>query len=456
MYPLTETQSSGFLEDPDSIFEPPKAGSEPEMIRVAAYCRVSTDKEDQANSFSAQQSFFRGYIGRNPHWQLYRIYADEGISGTGTRKRAAFNQMISDACRGCFQLIITKEVSRFSRNILDTIYFTRELSAMGVFVYFLTDGICTMQSDSEMRLSIMASLAQEESRRTSARVVWGQTRQMEKGVVFGGPLLGYDVKNGSLSVETVGAETVREIFHLYAIERLSAAAVAKKLTEQGSLTLRGNRNWNAGTVLRILRNEKYAGDLIQKKTYTPNYLTHEKRRNIGQVPQIRLRDHHEAIVSRELWELAQERLNRAAADQSRSHMGRAAFSGKIICGECGAAYVCRYQYRKDGTKIRRWVCGNNARNGVRGCSVGRLLRDDDAIQMAQTAIRQLTMDRERFYRSLLLRNTDGIRKEIEALLDGAEVSEPFLRNTVDRITVFSDRHLELRLLHLPLVFRFLR
>ena len=166
------------------------------MILVASYCRVSTDKMDQANSFDAQRRFFTEYIDRNPDWELYRVYADEGLSGTSTKKRAEFNQMINDARMGKFRLILTKEVSRFSRNIMDTIGFTRELRALGVGVLFMNDGINTLEPDAELRLSIMGSIAQEESRKTSSRVKWGQTRQMERGVVFGHSLLGYDVQGG--------------------------------------------------------------------------------------------------------------------------------------------------------------------------------------------------------------------------------------------------------------------
>jgi DNA invertase Pin-like site-specific DNA recombinase len=182
------------------------------MIKVAGYCRVSTDKDDQLNSFQTQKAYFREYIQQNPDWELYAIYADEGITGTSTKKRKEFNRMMNDAYEGKFQIIITKEVSRFSRNILDTIAYTRELRAMGIGVIFATDRIHTLEPESEMILSYIAAQSQEESRRTSARVVWGQTRQMEKGVVFGQSLLGYDVKDGKLSVNPEGAEIVRFSF----------------------------------------------------------------------------------------------------------------------------------------------------------------------------------------------------------------------------------------------------
>ena len=159
-------------------------------MKVAAYCRVSTDKEDQANSFENQQRYFREYINHQPDWELYEIYADEGITGTNTKKRAAFNRMIDDARQHRFDLIVTKEISRFARNTLDSLAYTRELKRMGIGVFFLNDSINTLNEDSEMLLTIKSTLAQEESRSTSTRVKWGQTRRMEQGVVFGRSLLG--------------------------------------------------------------------------------------------------------------------------------------------------------------------------------------------------------------------------------------------------------------------------
>ena len=188
------------------------------MIKVASYCRVSTDSEDQANSFESQQRYFREYITRHPDWELYEIYADEGTTGTSTKKRTQFNRMINDAYCGKFNIIITKEVSRFSRNLLDTIAYTIELKALGIGVIFMNDGFTSLDPDAELRLSIMGSIAQEESRKTSSRVKWGQSRQMEKGVVFGTSMLGYDVRDGKLTINPEGAEIVRMIFHKYGVE----------------------------------------------------------------------------------------------------------------------------------------------------------------------------------------------------------------------------------------------
>ena len=364
------------------------------MIKVASYCRVSTDKDDQANSFETQQRYFREYIQNRPDWELYEIYADEGITGTSTRKRTQFNRMINDAYDGKFQMIITKEVSRFSRNILDTIAYTRELRAIGIGVIFANDRINTLEPEAEMLLSFLASLAQEESRRTSSRVVWGQTRQMEKGVVFGQSMLGYDVKDGVLSINPEGAEIVRLIFHKYAIEQVGTSEIARLLICKGYRTYRGNAKWKANAVVKILNNEKYVGDLIQKKTYTPDFLTHAKRTNKGEVPFVTIENHHEPIISREVWNTAQERLqkNNKHREGDGGHSNRYVFSGKIKCGECGSSFVGRSKQLKDGTKIRRWSCGTAANEGTQSCDVGKLVRDDDAMQMLKTAIRSLPMD----------------------------------------------------------------
>lgn len=370
--------------------------------QAASYCRVSTDKDDQLNSFAAQQAYFREYIGQRPDMELYRIYADEGISGTTTKHRVEFNRMMEDARRGKFQVILTKEVSRFSRNILDTIRFTRELKQLGVAVIFLTDGINTLDPDAELRLTIMASIAQEESRRTSGRVTWGQTRQMERGVVFGRSLLGYDVKNGAIKLNVEGAETVRTIFYKYAVEQQGTSQIARYLTENRICTSTGRREWKSSTVIKILKNEKYVGDLVQKKTYTPDYLTHAKKINKGEVPQVIIRNHHEPIIGRELWNMAQLRLqrNNKRGGTDRTCSGLFAFSGKIICGECGSVFVCRTRKRVDGAQVRRWQCSRAAAGGKNACAVGKQLGNDAAYELIFLALDRLALNPKELAASL--------------------------------------------------------
>lgn len=375
------------------------------MIKVASYCRVSTDRDDQANSFESQQRYFREYIDRQPDWELYQVYADEGITGTSTKKRAAFNQMIADARLGKFQLILTKEVSRFSRNILDTITYTRELKVLGVGVLFMNDGISTLEPDAELRLSIMGSIAQEESRKTSTRVKWGQTRRMEQGVVFGRSLLGYNVKDGRLTVDPDGAEIVRLIFYKYGVEKKGTTVIARELREAGYRTRSGNVKWAPGHIVKILKNEKYVGDLVQKKTITPDYLSHAKKYNHGEEELVIIRDHHEPIIGWELWDTVQRELKKRNrnGELGAGHSNRYVFSGKIKCGECGASFVSRKKTRKDGSLYRRWSCYTATSEGLKrrdaqgnevGCDIGKLLREELALDILRQSLAALRMDRE--------------------------------------------------------------
>ena len=372
--------------------------------RVAAYCRVSTDNEDQANSFESQQRYFRQYIERNPDWELYAIFADEGISGTNTKKRKEFNRMIACAKNGDFDLIITKEISRFARNTLDSIFYTRDLKKHGVGVIFLNDNINTLDGDAELRLAIMSSIAQEESRKTSERVKWGQKRQMEQGVVFGRSMLGYDVKDGKMTINEEGAKIVRLIFHKFVDEGKGTHVIARELREEGIKPMRV-KEWQNTVILRVIRNEKYCGDLVQKKTYTPDFLSHEKKYNRGQEEFVIIKDHHEPIISRELFDKANRILDAKSLSQEgkAKHSNRYPFSGKIKCGRCGASYVARYKTRKDGSRYKAWRCYEAANHGrphidkagnKKGCS-GESIRNEDAIYLLYLVCRELKINRQK-------------------------------------------------------------
>ena len=402
------------------------------MLQVAAYCRVSTDKEDQANSFEAQQRYFRDYIERQPDWVLQGIYADEGISGTSTRKRVEFNKMLHAAELGQIDLIVTKEVSRFTRNTVDALQITRDLRRRGVGVLFLNDSLDTRTNDGELRLTIMSSFAQDESRRTSERSKWGQMRSMEKGVVFGGSLLGYDVIGGKMTVNPEGAEVVRLIFHKYLQERKGCSTIARELREAGILSSKGNYLWSSATVTKILKNEKYCGDLIQKKTYTPDYLTHEKKYNHGKEPLVELKDHHEPIIDRETWQAVQRELSRRnRATGCGGHGNRYPLSGKILCGECGKSFSHRTKKRQDGSSYYRWCCFTATNEGLRrtdgagntiGCSVGRQIRDDIAMDLLRRSVSAVTLDKRaiisnltRIVESVLASGEDSGEQELRRL-----------------------------------------
>ncbi len=377
--------------------------------RVAAYCRVSTDNEDQANSFESQQRYFKQYIEHHPDWELYEIFADEGISGTNTKKRKQFNRMIACAKNGDFDLIITKEISRFARNTLDSIYYTRDLKKHGVAVIFMNDGINTMDGDAELRLAIMSSIAQEESRKTSERVKWGQKRQMEQGVVFGRSMLGYDVKDGKMTINEEGAKIVRLIFHKFVYEGKGTHVIARELREEGIRPMRV-KEWQNTVILRVIRNEKYCGDLVQKKTYTPDFLFHEKKYNRGQEEFVIIKDHHEPIVSRELFEKANRILDAKSLspEGKAKHSNRYPFSGKIKCGRCGASYVARYKTRKDGSQYKAWRCFEGAKHGSPhidkagnqvGCS-GESIRNEDAIYLMYLVCKELKFNRQKIISNL--------------------------------------------------------
>ena len=381
--------------------------------------------------------------------------------------------MIQDARMGKFRLILTKEVSRFSRNILDTIAYTRELRALGVGVLFLNDGIDTREPDAELRLSIMGSLAQEESRKTSSRVKWGQTRRMEQGVVFGRSLLGYDVKEGCLTVNREGAEVVRLIFHKYGVEKKGSTVIARELREAGLRTHRGNAKWSGAHIVKILKNEKYVGDLVQKKTVTPDYLTHAKKYNHGEEELVILRDHHEPIVDRELFDVVQAELKKRNRNGERGagHSNRYMFSGKIKCGLCGSSFVSRKRRRRDGSFYRRWSCYTAVCEGAAhqdlqgrqaGCGIGRSLREEAAMEMVRQTIGTLHVDwealaepvlaaalealqraeqGEREDRSALELELERLRGKREAALD-AFLSRDITRAEMRRMTERYDREAE--------------
>ncbi len=404
--------------------------------RVAAYCRVSTDNEDQASSFESQRKFFRRYIEQNPGWQLFAIFADEGISGTNTKRRKEFNRMIACAKNGDFDLIITKEISRFARNTLDSIFYTRDLKRHGVGVIFLNDNINTLDGDAELRLAIMSSIAQEESRKTSERVKWGQKRQMEQGVVFGRSMLGYDVKDGRMTINEEGAKIVRLIFHKFADEGKGTHVIARELKEEGILPMRA-KEWQNTVILRILRNEKYCGDLVQKKTYTPDFLSHEKKTNRGQEEFVIIRNHHEPIISRALFERANRILDtRSHSQEGRAkHSSRYLFSGKIKCGRCGSSYVARYKTRKDGSLYRAWRCYEAAKHGRQhtdmaghpaGCC-GESIRNEDAVYLMYLVCRELKLNRRKVL--------DPLTMAIDAVMqaDFTETNPSVLAEKIDKI-----------------------
>lgn len=416
-------------------------------LRVAAYCRVSTEHEDQANSLVSQRRYFTEYIRSHTDWELVDIYYDEGISGTQTAKREGFKRMIQDAMAGNMDLILTKEVSRFARNTVDTLYYTRKLKEYKIGVIFTIDNIDTREQDGELRLTIMASIAQEESRKTSERVKWGQKRRMEQGVVFGRELLGYGVKDGKLYINEEEARIVRAIFHKYTNEEKGTYVIARELFEEGFPSKSGLL-WSNASILRILKNEKYVGDLCQKKTITPDYLTHKKKYNRGEEEKIYITDHHAPIIHRELWNRTQEalRVRKLKTGELKKYSSRYWCSGKLICGRCGRSFVSRTKTRKDGSLYKAWRCSANAGYGREktddlgrrsGCdnqtvSENALLSCMD-FAAARVPVSWNSLKEEVLFNLQKLELAEGERTEIERLKRKREALEEKKRKAIDLV-----------------------
>lgn len=358
-------------------------------LRVAAYCRVSTDKEDQLHSLAAQRQFFLSYLAEHPHWSSAGIYADEGLSGTSVSRRPQFAAMIGRAMTGEIDLILTREVSRFARNTVDTLQLTRQLKARGVGVCFLSDGIDTRDNDGEFRLTIMASVAQEESRKISQRTRWGQLQAMKRGVVFGNDsIYGYRLTGGALTLLPSQAEVVRRIFQAFLIEGKGAHTIARELTEAAVPPPRRPCGpWSAAAVLRVLHNEKYTGDLLQHKYHTTDHLSHRKIRAHHPEDSFWLRDHHPAIVSRETFEAVQQELARRAGlnKAGRRHSARHWYSGRLSCGLCGRPLAAKQTRRKNGRLYLRFVCRGRLEGS--GCTAPAL--SGSALRAAVRAVLSL-------------------------------------------------------------------
>lgn len=269
--------------------------------RVAVYARVSTDDPRQTSSYELQKNHYQDFVRNHPGWQLEQIYADEGISGTSLQHRDAFVRMIEDCYSGKIDLIVTKSVSRFARNVVDCIGYVRKLRKLQppIGIFFESENIFTLDSNSEMSLSFISTLAQEESHNKSEIMNVSIEMRFRRGVFLTPPLIGYDQdEDGNLVINEEEAKTVRLIFFMY-LYGYSTQQIADTLTELERKTKRGNITWTSGTVLGVLQNERHCGDVLARKTWTPDYLNHKSKKNRQNRNQYRQRDHHEAIISRD-------------------------------------------------------------------------------------------------------------------------------------------------------------
>ena len=326
--------------------------------RVAAYARVSTDSEEQLSSYAAQVSYYTDFIKNNENWDYVNVYTDEGISATNTKHRDGFNKMIADALAGRIDLIITKSVSRFARNTVDTLTTVRKLKEKGVEVYFEKENIYTMDSKGELLITIMSSLAQEESRSISENVTWGQRKRFADGKINipYKNFLGYEKgEDGLPKIVEKEAEIIRLIYRIF-LEGKTPSFIANTLTAQGIPTPAKKTVWQPSTVLSILKNEKYKGDAVLQKTFTVDFLTKKKKINEGEVQQYYIENSHPAIIPHETYDLVQIELER----RKGAHKSTAGiFAGKLICGDCESFYGSKVWHSND--KYRRVIMQCNGK-----------------------------------------------------------------------------------------------
>ncbi len=330
-------------------------------LRVAAYCRVSTLLEEQEGSYEAQVSHYRSYIESQPGWELAGIYADEGISGTGTRKREEFNRMIDDCRKGEIDMILTKSISRFARNTLDCLQYIRQLKEKRIAIYFEKENINTLDAKGEILITIMASLAQQESQSISENVRMGIQYQFQQGKVRVNHcrFLGYTKDDrGNLVIVPEQAEVVRRIYREF-LDGKSLRRIAMGLQADGIRTGSGGQRWYDSSIRSILRNEKYMGDALLQKTYTVDFLTKKKRANYGELPRYYVENNHEPILSREIFQRAQGELQRRAHVREENgsagqHSCKYALSGRLVCSHCGSSY--RRMKARDDRHSTFWRC----------------------------------------------------------------------------------------------------
>jgi len=362
--------------------------AEQKKRKVAGYARVSTDHDDQFTSYEAQIDYYTNYIKARDDWEFVKVYTDEGITGTSTRHREGFKQMIADALDGKIDLIVTKSVSRFARNTVDSLSTIRQLKENGTECYFEKENIWTFDGKGELLITIMSSLAQEESRSISENCTWGQRKRFSDGKVTVPfkRFLGYDRgPDGNLVVNKEQAAVVREIYQLFLAGK-TPCGIATQLTHEGIKSPAGKDKWSASTVKSILSNEKYKGDALLQKTFTTDFLTKKTKVNEGEVPQYYVENNHEAIIDPDTFEMVQRELARRTPGRNR-HSGIHIFSGKIKCGECGSWYGSKVWHSNDKYRRVIWQC-NHKFEGDAKCTTPHLT-DEEIMEKFISAANQL-------------------------------------------------------------------
>lgn len=343
-----------------------------DQLRVAAYCRVSTDYDEQASSYETQVAHYKELIQKEPTWEFAGIYADDGISGTNTKKREQFNKMIAACKAGKIDLIVTKSISRFARNTIDCLKYIRDLKAINVAIFFEKKNINTMDAKGEVLITIMASLAQQESESLSQNVKMGIQYRYQQGKVFvnHNHFLGYTKDDqGNLVIEPEEAKVIKRIFYSY-LNGMTMKQIADSLKADGILTGGKTKNWRSSSVAKILKNEKYMGDALLQKTYTVDFLNKKRVKNEGIMPQYYVENDHPAIIPKSVFmqvqQLIKQRRNGITTKNGKHRRlnGKYCFSQKLFCGKCGDILQRNMWYRPE--KVAVWRCASRIRRSKTG------------------------------------------------------------------------------------------
>ena len=340
-------------------------------MRVAVYARVSTEHEAQINALENQLEWYKIECSRHSDWEIVEVYVDQGITGTQAQKRPEFLRMMEDARKDKFDLIITREVSRFARNTVDALSYTRQMKAMGVDVLFINDSINTAADDGELRLSLMSSMAQDESRKISERVKAGQKISRERHILYGnGNILGFRRENGTYVPEPEQAETVRLIFQMYSSGKVGLQKIVAELYRLGRLDAGGHVSWDASKVRRVLHNATYKGCICYNKSHSDGYLTQKRIKNLDESSYIYVKGDFEPLVSEEMWERCQQilasRSARVIDENGKKHKymrntTKSVWTAKLRCS-CGAGFIqFKWRVNRDGAVIHGFQCYRRTR-----------------------------------------------------------------------------------------------
>ena len=372
-------------------------------LRVAAYCRVSTELEQQQSSYDIQIEYYTRHIMQNPNWIFAGVFADDGRSATNTFRRDDFNQLMDQCLKGKVDMVITKSISRFARNTVDCISWVRKLKEKNVAVYFEKENLNTLDDSTEMILTILSSQAQEESRAISTNVKWGYARKFEKGESTGQRSYGFrKAPTGEMCIVEEEAAVIRNMARWF-LDGDSLERIKHRLEDAGIETTTGKKTWSTGTIYNILTNEKIMGDVLLQKTFTADYLTKRRVKNSGQQKQYYVKNHHEAIIPKTVYYKIQEEiarrssLKKAGTRKGKTAQGvyssKYALTGIMVCNECGAHYR-RTTWAKNGKKVIVWRCINRLEHGTKQCHESPTLKEEVIQEAIMGKLHGLSIDQE--------------------------------------------------------------